>query len=58
MTLQLTGPPGDKILIETSADLQTWAPLTVITGATGPVVFEDANADNPPQRFYRTQTAP
>jgi hypothetical protein len=58
VTLQLSGPAGARFLIETSTDLLTWERLTEVASDGGQVTYEDANADNPPQRFYRARLSP
>jgi hypothetical protein len=48
------GQPGQSYVIETSSDLSQWVELsTLLAGADGLVVYEDADASGLPVRFYR-----
>ena len=58
VTLQLSGPARGRFLIESSTDLLTWEPLVEVGSVDGQVTYDDANADNPPQRFYRARLSP
>jgi hypothetical protein len=52
--LQLRGNPGEEYLVEASEDLVNWEKLgTLIVGLEGVADFEDADAQNFRQRFYR-----
>jgi hypothetical protein len=48
--------PGQKYELQTSTDLQTWTPVTSLTGADdGSVSYTDPAAGESPQRFYRLE---
>ena len=52
--LQLRGKPGQEYLVEASEDLVNWEELGTLTiGLEGVVDFEDRDAANFQQRFYR-----
>ena len=53
----LSGPVGTPLVIETSADLETWTPIATNAMATSSVVFTDTNAPTN-QLFYRVTTCP
>lgn len=53
--VSLSSLPGRTYLLEGSADLQTWFPLRTNTAASYLLNFEDADAANFPQRFYRAR---
>ena len=50
----VSGSPGASVVIEGSADLQTWIPLqTNALGGAGLLYFSDPQAVTNSQRFYR-----
>jgi len=46
------------VVIQASADLQTWIPLQTNLLGSGPLYFSDTNAPANVQRFYRAQLSP
>ena len=58
VSLRLTGEAGRTYLIETSADLQSWAEWKTVTLTGTDVELLDAEARNWPRRFYRARLAP
>ena len=54
----LTGPAGSNAVIYASTNLQTWTPLVTNQMTLGALVFNDAQATNYPQRFYRAKLGP
>ena len=54
MQLSMVGIPGRTYLVQVSDDLMTWSTLTTMSaGANGEFQFEDTDAANHAQRFYR-----
>ena len=54
MRLNMVGIPGRTYLVQVSSDLMTWSTLTTMSaGANGEFQYEDTDAANHPQRFYR-----
>ena len=52
--LKMVGIPGRTYLVQVSSDLMTWSTLTTIgAGSNGEFQFEDTDAANHAQRFYR-----
>lgn len=49
----LDGPPAATLLIESSADLQTWTPINACTNWSGTGEVVDEAATRSGQRFYR-----
>jgi len=56
--VQLTGQPGVSYVIEGSADLIVWNPLTTTSSLTGVIDFVDPLAATLLQHFLRARTAP
>jgi hypothetical protein len=54
----LIGPAGSNVVIQASADLQTWIPLQTNLLGSGPLYFCDAQSTTNVQRFYRVQLLP
>jgi hypothetical protein len=54
----VTGPSGSKVVIQASADLQTWIPLQTNQLGSGLFHFSDAQSPANPRRFYRVQLLP
>jgi hypothetical protein len=54
----VTGPSGSNVVIQASADLQTWIPLQTNLLGSGPLHFSDAQSITNVQRFYRAQLSP
>jgi uncharacterized delta-60 repeat protein len=54
-TLNLGGQAGRRYLIEASTDLETWAPVVIVTNSQGRVEFVDPERLRFNQRFYRAQ---
>jgi sugar lactone lactonase YvrE len=52
----LSGPPGQTVLVQTSSDLVNWLPLWTNTLTGGGVYFNDRNWANYPARFYRIRS--
>jgi len=50
----LSGSPGQDVVIEASTDLLTWQPIWTNTFLTCSLSFADPQAGGCPQRFYRT----
>ncbi len=51
--LDLIGETGAKYVIEISADLISWMPLTTLTNVSGSLRFVDQSATGIDRRFYR-----
>ena len=49
----LTGPPGQLVVVEASTDLAAWLPIYTNTFGTVPLLFSDPQASAYPRRFYR-----
>ena len=58
LVLNLVGPVDRRYLIETSADLARWLPLTEVTASPDGTVFRLNSRPEEPQRFYRAQLIP
>jgi sugar lactone lactonase YvrE len=52
--INLTGSPGQWIVVEASTDLLTWTPIWTNTFATGTLPFTDPQTVNNTHRYYRT----
>jgi hypothetical protein len=52
------GPSGSNVVIQASADLQTWIPLQTNLLGSGPLYFSDAQSPANTRRFYRVQLSP
>jgi hypothetical protein len=52
------GPSGSNVVIQASADLQTWIPLQTNLLGSGPLYFSDPQPTTNVQRFYRVQLSP
>jgi hypothetical protein len=52
------GPSGSNVVIQASADLQTWMPLQTNLLGSGPLYFSDTQSTTNARRFYRTQLLP
>lgn len=55
--LTVEGTPGDRYVIERSADLAGWDPMVTLTNLTGIVEFIDPDPPVLGQRFYRGRLA-
>ncbi len=53
--LDVTGQPGQKIVLETSTDMKSWIPVQETTLSTGYYRFFDSEAFVQPHRFYRVR---
>jgi hypothetical protein len=53
MSLNISGPVGQSMIVEASADLVNWTSLVSLTNSTGLLQWTDSNAFQFPQRFYR-----
>ena len=51
----LSGEPGARYVIETSADLRTWTPWATVTNTLGQLEFVDSERAAFNQRFYRAK---
>jgi uncharacterized delta-60 repeat protein len=49
----LAGVPGQTVVVETSTDLSTWAPIATNKLDSGVIYFSDPRATMDPRRFYR-----
>lgn len=56
--LRVDGNAGPSCVIEASSDLITWEALGALPIIDGTVAFDDSNAANYAQRFYRAQWVP
>jgi hypothetical protein len=54
----LQGPIGSNCLIQAATDLLIWLPITNFVNANSPLYFNDPQAGNYKQRFYRAVTMP
>jgi hypothetical protein len=54
----LIGPSGSNVVIQASADLQTWIPLQTNLLGSGPLHFSDAQSTTNVRCFYRAQLSP
>ena len=54
----VSGPSGANVVIQASADLQTWIPLQTNLLGSGPFYFSDPQSAANVRRFYRTQLSP
>jgi uncharacterized delta-60 repeat protein len=54
----VTGPPGQIVLIEGSTNLQTWLQLWTNTLGSGPLYFSDPDSAGISRRFYRARLWP
>jgi hypothetical protein len=54
----LIGPSGSNVVIQASADLQTWIPLQTNLLSSGLLYFSDPQSPTNVQRFYRAQLLP
>jgi len=54
-SFMVKGPPGQEVLIEVSADLIHWAPLSCITNVTGAFQLSDPISSNASRRFFRVR---
>jgi hypothetical protein len=55
VTLSVQGTQGKIYVLESSADLIQWTPVST---NTAPSTFTDAPVANAPRRFYRTVELP
>ena len=51
------GDSGASYIVESSADLIHWAPLSTVVPAGGSAFFTDDNLPGDSQRFYRVTVA-
>jgi hypothetical protein len=58
LSLILQGPMGSNYLIQASTDLLIWLPITNFLNANSPLYFNDPQAGNYKQRFYRAVLTP
>ena len=56
--VSISGIPGQRFVIESSADLSTWSPISTTTIFTNTWEFIDSQAVNYPTRFYRAVVEP
>ena len=56
--LQLTGPVGGRVLLQTSPDLSRWSDLKTLDNPTGTIEYEDTKAAGVRVRYYRARSAP
>jgi hypothetical protein len=59
--LQITGPPGQRVRVETASDLgpsPVWEVLGTLDNPTGTVEFSDPAATGQVRRYYRAQAVP
>jgi hypothetical protein len=54
--LSLSSPPGQTNVIEASADLGAWVPLSTNVQSLPVIQYDDAGATNLEHRFYRVKT--
>jgi sugar lactone lactonase YvrE len=54
----VSGPSGSNVVIQASADLQTWIPLQTNLLGSGPLYFSDPQSTTNVLRFYRAQLSP
>jgi len=54
-TWQLIGDAGYTYVVESRTPPNDWAPILILTNATGTVSFVDTNAQNASLKFYRAQ---
>jgi uncharacterized repeat protein (TIGR01451 family) len=54
-TITFSSAPGTTNIVQASSDLSNWAPLETITNSTGILQFQDVDASNHRERFYRIQ---
>lgn len=55
VALRLSAPTGSVYRIDTTADLLSWMPLVLVTGAIDTVQYTDSAAPYLPWRFYRAE---
>ena len=55
--LHIEGPDGSSVVVEASATLSNWVPISTNTLVNGTVVGSDADAIKFPRRFYRVRAA-
>jgi len=53
LRLRITGEPNRQWTIQTTADLQQWDTLGILTNGLDEVEFTDTNSSHYPHRFYR-----
>ena len=51
----VTGPSGSNVVVQASADLQTWIPLQTNLLINGSFYFSDPQGTNYSHRYYRLQ---
>jgi 2',3'-cyclic-nucleotide 2'-phosphodiesterase (5'-nucleotidase family) len=54
----LSGMPGQTVVIEASTNLTAWRPLLTNSLLTGSCYFNDCDSTNIAQRFYRARLTP
>ena len=54
--IQLSGPAGSNYVIQASADLKNWTPISTNAAPTGSISYTDVAAKNLPFRYYRAVT--
>jgi alpha-tubulin suppressor-like RCC1 family protein len=54
---RVQGPQGLLVIIEASTDLISWLPLQTNALINGQIIFNDAQANSFPKRFYRARFA-
>jgi hypothetical protein len=54
----ISGPSGSSVVIQASADLQTWIPLQTNLLGSGPLYFSDPQSPANVRRFYRAAFLP
>jgi hypothetical protein len=58
VTLRITSDPGERVKVQASTDLNTWAEVTTLFNATGTIDYLDTAAVGQTYRFYRAVLAP
>ena len=56
LTINVTGVLGQKIVLQSSADLQTWQPLATNLNFTGSWLYPISNAPSSTLKFFRAMT--
>lgn len=52
----LTGPPGQLVVVESSTDLMNWQPIWTNTFGTAPLSFSDPQTSSFAAQYYRART--
>jgi hypothetical protein len=54
----ISGPAGSNVVVQVSANLQTWIPLQTNLLGSAPLYFSDSQSPTNRQRFYRAVLSP